>query len=310
MKKILIIQTAFIGDVILATPLIEAAKERFPNGEIHFLLRKGNEGLFQGHPKIDRLWIWDKKENKYKNLFSLLKKIREEEFDEVITCQRYASSGFLTAFSKAKHKAGFKQNPFSIFFDHKVLHEKYSKHEVYRNLELFRYETLKKPKLYPPKIENLPEEKYVCMAPASVWFTKQLPKGKWVELCNKMNPEISIILLGGPSDKALCDEIQSQSKHPKIINKAGELSLLESVGWIKDATMNYVNDSAPLHMASSVNAPCTAFFCSTGPEFGFYPLSDDSKVIQVENLDCKPCGLVGKKACPKGHFKCGKEIKI
>ena len=60
-----------------------------------------------------------------------------------------------------------------------------------------------------------------------------------------------------------------------------------------------------------MNAPTAAIFCSTIPEFGFGPLSDNSQIIQVsEKLDCRPCGLHGKKACPQGHFKCGFDIQL
>jgi heptosyltransferase-2 len=75
--------------------------------------------------------------------------------------------------------------------------------------------------------------------------------------------------------------------------------------------MNFVNDSAPMHFASAVNAPTTAIFCSTIPKFGFGPLSDQSFVVETnEALSCRPCGLHGKKACPEGHFKCGKTINV
>jgi len=75
--------------------------------------------------------------------------------------------------------------------------------------------------------------------------------------------------------------------------------------------MNYVNDSAPLHLASAMDAPVTAFFCSTVPAFGFTPLSDRSAIAQIDyELDCRPCGLHGYKACPKGHFKCAHDIRI
>ena len=75
--------------------------------------------------------------------------------------------------------------------------------------------------------------------------------------------------------------------------------------------MNYVNDSGPLHMASAVNAPVTAFFCSTIPKFGFGPLSENSTIIQTtEELSCRPCGLHGLKNCPKKHFKCGLGIEL
>ena len=76
-----------------------------------------------------------------------------------------------------------------------------------------------------------------------------------------------------------------------------------------NATMNYVNDSAPMHMASAMNAPTTAIFCSTIPDFGFGPLSDQARIVETdENLECRPCGLHGFKKCPEGHFKCANTI--
>jgi heptosyltransferase-2 len=86
---------------------------------------------------------------------------------------------------------------------------------------------------------------------------------------------------------------------------AGELSLLQSAALIKGAQMNYANDSAPLHIASAVDAPVTAVFCSTVTRFGYGPLSSNSRVVETESpLSCRPCGPHGHKKCPKGHFKC------
>ena len=64
MQKFLIIQTAFIGDVVLATIIIEKLHSNFPDAQIDFLLRKGNEGLLQNHPYLNEVLIWNKKENK------------------------------------------------------------------------------------------------------------------------------------------------------------------------------------------------------------------------------------------------------
>jgi heptosyltransferase-2 len=110
--------------------------------------------------------------------------------------------------------------------------------------------------------------------------------------------------MGGPNDKALCEQIISESTK-EVRSLAGELSIMQSVAFMKNAKRNFVNDSGPLHFASAVNAPVTAFFCSTIPAFGFGPLSDDAKIIEVAGLPCRPCGLHGHKTCPEGHFKCG-----
>lgn len=318
-KKILIIQTAFIGDVILATPLIEKLYDKFPESKIHFLLRKGNEQLLQNHPKIKNLLIWDKKDNKYRNLFKIIKTIRATKYDLVVNLQRFATSGFITYISKAKLKAGFNKNPFSFSFNIKTKHLiGNEQHEVDRNLSLIEKITdnIKySPRLYPTK-ENYSKtvkyktKKYICIAPASVWFTKQYPKHKWIELINTLN-DFKVYLTGSPADKSLCNDIIKKCKHTNIENLSGNLSLLDSAALMQGAFVNYVNDSAPLHIASAMNANVIAVFCSTSPKFGFYPLSEKSKVVEVsENLSCRPCGLHGKKTCPEGHFNCAEKVSI
>jgi ADP-heptose:LPS heptosyltransferase len=318
-KNILIIQTAFIGDAILASSLVEKMHSLYPEAAISVLLRQGNESIYQSHPFLKEVLVWNKKENKFSNLFTLLSRIRKNKYDCVINCHRFASSGFLTAFSGAKHSTGYKQNPFSFLFNFTVKHTiGDGTHEIERYNQLiadFSDATPFKPKLYPSDkdrelIKTYQQTPYVCIAPASVWFTKQLPLEKWVELCNMIDVTKKIYVLGALNDLNLCQHIQKDSTHKNIEVLAGKLSLLQSCTLMQGAEMNYVNDSAPLHLASSVNAPVTAFFCSTVPEFGFGPLSDTKFIKQVSGLDCRPCGLHGHKVCPKGHFKCGYLIEL
>ncbi len=313
--KILIIQTAFIGDVILATPVIEKLVQHFPDAQIDFLLRKGNQSLLDNHPHINHVYIFDKKNGKYKNLFQIVKTIRSVSYDRVINLQRFFSSGLITVLSKGKIKSGFDKNPLSFLYHKKTKH-KISKtatddHEVKRNLSLIKSFTDDKfigPKLYPSnknfeKIKT--EESYITIAPASIWFTKQLPAERWIALINSLADQHLVYLLGGKADIPLCESIKTKAKTTRIEIKAGHLSFLESAALMKNARMNYVNDSAPLHLASAMNAPVTAFFCSTVPQFGFGPLSKQSFILETHHqLNCRPCGLHGKKTCPKGHFKC------
>ena len=320
MKKILIIQTAFIGDVILATSLVEKLSAFYPELKIDFLLRKGNESLLHGHPKLNAVLIWDKEGGKYKNLYRLLRQIRRSKYDVVITLQRFLSSGILTAFSGAKLKIGFDKNPLSRFFDESFPHvieiHQQSQHEVERNHQLIQALTDDKvamPKLYPLDADSKTlgqDENSVTISPCSVWHTKQWPADKWVGLINRLPKTTKVYLLGAPGDKEACNRIAGLSSHSNIEVMAGSLSLLQSAALMKEAQMNYVNDSAPLHLASAMNAPVTAMFLSTVPQFGFTPLSDNSAICETsDKLACRPCGLHGKKACPEGHFKCS-EIEV
>lgn len=320
MKKYLIIQTAFLGDVVLATALAESIHAADENAKISMLVRDGNEHLLKNHPFLDKVIVWRKKEGKLKNLLNVIGEVRRNRFDTVINLQRFFSSGLITALSGATVKTGFRKNPLSFFFTHSASHViGDGRYETERNLSLLQKVlkvNLSKPALYPSvaddsKAASYKVHNYVTMAPASVWFTKQLPHHKWVELCNRIPAGYRIYLIGAPSDQALCERIKSDSANPDISNLAGNFSLLQTASVMKDAKMNFVNDSGPLHIASAMNAPVTAFFCSTIPAFGFGPLSDHSAIVETaSNLKCRPCGLHGKKLCPEGHFRCGNEISL
>jgi heptosyltransferase II len=171
------------------------------------------------------------------------------------------------------------------------------------------------PKLYPSdkdfeKVKIFQTGEYICIAPTSVWFTKQFPAKQWIEFLDTIRDKVDkVYLLGAPDDRAICDDIRVQSSNRNVVNLSGQLGLLESAALMKGARMNFVNDSAPMHLASAMNAPVTAIFCSTIPSFGFGPLSENSHVVQTnEKLACRPCGLHGYKKCPEGHFKCATTI--
>jgi heptosyltransferase-2 len=321
LQKFLIIQTAFIGDVVLATPLIEKLHVFFPDAQIDFLLRKGNEQLLTGHPHIHALLVWDKKKDKQKNLIRMLKQIRKNRYDKVINVQRFFATGFLTAFSGATETIGFDKNPLSFLFSKKIRHQvggDRSLHETERNLELIRDltdDSVYKPRLYPSRadflsVETWTAERFITVSPASVWFTKQFPASQWISYINNIPSETAIYLLGGPGDKILCETIRESCSRTGIKVLAGSLSFLQSAALMSRARMNFVNDSAPMHFASAMNAPVTAVYCSTIPGFGFGPLSDIRHIVEIENpLYCRPCGLHGYAACPEKHFRCAHEIE-
>ena len=319
-RSFLIIQTAFIGDVILATALIEKLHQFYPNANIDFLVRKGNETLLDNHPFLREVIVFDKKK-KYRNLYELLGRIRRTNYDVVVNVQRFATTGFITVISGAKETIGYNKNPLSFLFDRRIAHQIGEVHEVERNQRLI--ETLTdqvpaNPKLYPSerdfeKVKVYQSESYYCIAPTSVWFTKQWPAEKWIELIKfyQHRKIKSIYLLGAPIDHHVCESIRLASGWNGVSNLAGKLTFLESAALMKSALMNFVNDSAPMHLASAMNAPVTAIYCSTVPSFGFGPLSDKSFAIETkEKLACRPCGLHGFKNCPEGHFKCAYGIEI
>ena len=323
MLKLLVIQTAFTGDVVLATAILEKLHHQYPDAQIDFLLRKGNEGLLEGHPYLTNLLVWDKKTNKNTNLLKIAMRVRKEGYTHVINLHRFGSSGLVTFLSGAKYKAGFDKNPFAFCYTKKVAHvisEPYSEnpvHEVQRNQMLIADITSPEaamPALYPTAadleyVKQFQGRPYVCVAPSSVWFTKQFPAEKWISLINMLPAHYNVYILGAPSDGALAQGIADKTSHANVANMCGKLSFLQSAALMQGGNMNYANDSAPLHFASAMNAPVTAVFCSTVPAFGFGPLRENAKVVEIkERLYCRPCGLHWRKTCPEGHFRCAMDI--
>lgn len=327
LNKVLIIQTAFLGDVVLATSLIESIHAEMPETEIHFLVRKGNETLLKAHPYVKKIWVYDKKK-RFFAILSLIAAFRKERFDAILNLHRFLSSGLIAVCSGAKFTSGFNKNPLSLFYsmsvEHKIpfpkqngtsfLHETERNHQVLSSWRCFFY---RKPKLYPEtadfeKVKSLIEGPFVVFAPDSIWPTKRLPEKKWIELIANIPKDYSIYFIGAYPDKDRISDLISKVKERKgMHNLAGSLSLLQSAALMSMAVRNFVNDSGPLHLASAMDAPVTAFFCSTIPQFGFGPLSSDSMLVEVkEKLSCRPCGIHGLRECPLNHFNCGNDIQI
>ena len=322
LSRILLIQTASLGDVILVTALAETLHAAYPDARIDVLIKKGYEMLFQGHPFVKQVYTWDKSSRKYLRLWKLTRQLRGYHYEAVINVQRFASSGFITALSGAAFKAGFRKNPLSLFFNHCVDHVISSQangiHEIDRNHALIKPLTslkTKKPKLYPAlsdlqEVKGYQNEAYITLSPASLWFTKQYPAEKWIDFLDNIPIDLKVYLLGSAADIPLCEQISKQTHHKNLQILAGLLTFLQSATLMQAALMNYVNDSAPQHLASAVNAPVTVIFCSTVPEFGFGPLSDNAHIVQTTlALECRPCGLHGYAACPLGHFACAHTIE-
>ena len=275
----MVIQTASLGDAIIATALLEKLHARFPAAETDLLVQKGADALFEGHPYLHTLFVWDKKKRKYAGLHRLIRRIRKRHYDVVVNVQRFAATGWLCLRSGAKETVGFDKNPFSRFFSRRIPHEISAENYLYeadRNQRLIAHLTdgeAAPTRLYPTDsdeqaVSGYKEQPYLTISPSSLWGTKQFPKEQWIELIHKTDRHYQFFLLGSANDYPLCEEIRKACPDQLVRNLCGSLSLLQSAALMRDAEMNFTNDSAPLHIAAAMEAPVCAVFCSTVREFG------------------------------------------
>lgn len=315
-NKVLIIQTAFLGDAILISSLLEKIRIESPETTIHLLVRKGNDSIFQAysHANLGKVWTYDKM-HKFASWQSLQKDLKAESFDQVFVAQRFFGMGLLSLSIGAKKVVGFDKNPLSWFFTERVTHEwGTGKHETERNTALLgSWLGLKvyKPFLS-PEAKELPEglnpKNYICISPGSVWETKRAPVNVWIDFIKLLPKNQTVVLMGAPNEVHLADEIEKGCLENTIKNEAGKHGLVDAIRIYQQSLMSYVNDSGPMHICSAVDTPTVAVFCSTIPAFGFGPLASWSRIVEVDGLACRPCGDHGKKSCPLGHYACGNQI--
>ena len=317
--RILIIHTAFIGDIVLSTPLIKKIKDTYPDSDITYVTTPSGEAILKNNPHLNNIIVYDKRgEHKgISGVWQLGKRLRYENFNIVITPHRYLRSSILSWLSRSPIRKGYDIASGSCLFTEKIKYDR-TKHEVEKLLSFVAPENKKRYEieLYPGEKEKmkgdnlwkenlLEDKKVVVLAPGSKWFTKQWPVeyfNKLAESLKKLS-NVRLIVVGGK------DEINLPIEKENIIDMRGKTSLLELADILSRADVVVTNDSSPIHIASAFKKPrIFALFGPTIEKFGFFPWSLNSKVFQVDGLKCRPCGIHGGKSCPEKHFKCMRDI--
>lgn len=324
--KILIIQTAFLGDVILSLPLVQVLNDKMQDCLVDYLCIPKTQEILHNNPSIDNVIVYDKhgESNRLSGLNKVINEVKNNKYDVVISVQRFLRSTLIAKRSGAKRTISYDTSTLSFLYTDKVEYKQ--KHEILRVLDLLSPLGIKdlpliKPELYPSDEDKVEvakvfkglgvsgKKELICIAPGSVWFTKRYPKDKFVSLLNLMDSDKwKVALIGGKDDVKLCDYIMSKTTHNEIYSFAGKLSLLQSAELIKNSALLITNDSAPLHIANAVSTKVIALFGSTIKDFGFYPIGRKDKVFETSGLKCRPCSNHGKQECPIHTFDCMNNI--
>jgi heptosyltransferase II len=332
MKKIGILQTAFLGDTALIACMIDKIEELYGSeAEIHLILKKGLEDLFQHDKRVKSIITFDKrkKQKGLHGIFKTIKKIRKLKLDVLFNAHRSFRSTIVSIFGGAKKLIGFKEAVLSILFNTRL--ERKGKHEVIKNhllLEAYdsnfkklRPEEKGKYKLFTlkekdlPKLSELTKEPFIMIAPGSKWPTKRWKKEGFLELSLAIleNTNYDIVFTGDKYDKNIIDYISSKipKKYQNRINKLSEnLKISELMFIISKARIVISNDSAPQHIACGFDVAVLSIFGPTTKELGYYPYGEDSSVVEAVKVSCRPCGLHGHISCPKKTHECMESINV
>ena len=322
--RTLIIQTAFIGDVVLCSSMIEAlTKEEHSVG---FVVKPEAANILEHDPRIFKLHVFDKrgKDSGITGLLSTSKKIRTGKYDAALVPQRSLRSAALARYARIPVRIGFSNSAGSWLFTHKIAYSK-TAHEIVRNHAL----------LEPVGITNAPSAPSIAVTqedinvaadffkncgiennnivigfgPGSKWFTKQWGAERYRKLAELIikNTDCKVVCFGGKDEKELGSAICGAHSNT-VYNAIGLFSLRESAAALKKMSVAVTNDNGLMHLAAAAGTPVVAVFGPTVPEFGFAPWGDNHTILS-RNLYCRPCSIHGTKSCPEKHFRCMKEIE-
>jgi heptosyltransferase-2 len=318
--KILLVQTSFLGDTILSTPVISGIKKIYPDAELWMMTTPLSSSLVVRDPLLAGVLTYDKRgeDAGLSGLLRMKRRIREMRFDRVYSLHRSPRTSMLLWLCGIPVRIGFANAKLNFLY-HEIRERNPRDHDVVRNLSLLSGEVpleslVVELRLFPPlknELDNdiirmLPQPgSYVVLVPGSVWKTKMWHWKGYREVARFLLKQgFAVLLLGAPSD----EEVNAMVAHRlEVLNLAGKTSVADMMYIIKNARLVVCNDSMALHVASAFKIPSVAIFCATSPQFGFYPWKNKAIVVE-KDLACKPCSRHGGKTCPTGTEACMNEL--
>lgn len=327
LTNILVVQTAFIGDVILTLPMVERLKRSHPSANIDVAVIPRAAELMKGHPDVRRALVYDKRgaDSGLAGFLRLVRTIRLQRYEVALVVHRSFRSAALAVAASIPQRIGFNSSAGKYLFTNVVTYNG-ALHEVDRNLQLLQplgivNGTRDYPHLYPSNQDrhvadgllsscgNGDPARLIGVAPGTVWNTKRWLKESFVRLISMLIADgFAIVLIGGAEDAQLCDDISITLKSTGVISTAGKCSLLQSAEIIRRCRVLVGNDSAPMHLALAMQTPVVAIFGATIPEYGFAPYGRNDLVMETNGLPCRPCSIHGGETCPVKTFDCMKRI--
>jgi heptosyltransferase-2 len=316
-SRILVIQTAFLGDLVLTTPLFRALRKKYPEAYIVVLVIPATAAILEGLPELDRVMVHDKRCGGFRELMRILQAVRREKFDTIISPHRSTRSTLISLYSGAKRRIGYKDNELSFFYNRRV-NRPMQKHESERILALLGplggadESSVPHLALTDAEVEGaralIGDGHYVLIAPGTAWATKRWLPEYFAEIAVGLEQRgYRVALVGGSGDVETAKAV-TRALPDSVANLAGRTTVPQLAALVAGASVLICNDSAPVHIASAFDTPTVAIFGATTPAMGFAPLGERSLAVGLPGLACRPCGDHGGDSCPEGHFACMKQL--
>jgi len=318
--KILILRFSSMGDILLATPLLDVLKKEYPVSQIDWVVLKKYSETLNTNPIIDKLMVFKDRVG--------LKKIKKEisgtDYDLIFDLHKNSKTRYLTRFRRNVYS--YNKRVFERFM---LVHFKKKYKEIMPVTKMYfkalekagistpeswklRFGIDKETELSTVRRFGLHNTNYIALIPGSSYYTKMWPKEYFRELVRKITTSNTlrrkIFILGKGSEEESIGSYIADENRSECVDLTGKLDLQQTAAVLKFADIVVTNDNGPMHLAECFDKKILAIFGSTTEEFGFFPYSVNYQAVQVDSLKCRPCTHFGRKKCPEKHFRCMMEI--
>lgn len=311
--RTLIVQTSFLGDMVLTTPLIERAAAA---GPVDVVAIPSSAPLLANNPSVGEVIVYDKrgKDRGMSGFWRITRALRAKQYDRALFAQGSMRSASLGIVAGIPARIGFDTSAGRSLYTSRIPYIE-NEHHATRLLRLAGVgdgdSKPPRPSLFPGDAERSAVDAllqgrpapFFAVAPGSVWATKRWPG--YPELISRLLERGTVVVVGADADRVHVAPVMAR---PGVVDALGKLSLLGSAELLRRCAVLVTNDSAPQHLASAMNTPTVTIFGPTVPEFGFGPLADESVIIGLDSLACRPCDRHGPMACPLGHWRCMRDV--
>jgi len=315
--KFLIIRFSSIGDIVLTTPVVRCLKKQLPDSEIHFLTKESFGTIVENNPYIDKVHLlahsWE----------TVVHELKQENYDYIIDLHHNLRT------LRLKKDLGIRSFPFNKLNIQKWIYtnlkwnmmpdvhivDRYIKtvesFDIKNDGEGLDYFIPGKDEIKQSDIPVSHHLGYIGLVIGAAHNTKKLPVEKLKELCSKIAHPV--ILLGGKEDNENAKQIASVDPI-KIYNACGKFNLNESADLVRKSKLIITHDTGLMHIAAAFKKKIISVWGNTVPEFGMYPYYGKDQIpnskFEIKGLRCRPCSKIGYAKCPRGHFKCMRQLSM
>jgi len=326
-KRILIVRTDRVGDVILSTPVIKALRDAYPAAYMAMMVRPYTKIIVEGNPYLDEVIVYDKdkKEKNWLGNFLFSRRLAEKKFDLAVVLNPSNRSNFIPFLAGIPKRVGYNRKMGFLLTD-KIKDTKHEgkKHEIEYNLDVVRHlgiqpqdkntfmPTSPEAEKWVESIftkENIkPTDKLVVLNPGSSDNSKIWPAQRYATVGEKLAQKgYKIVILGGPGDRGIAQQIMTKMHNP-FINMVGNNNISQAASFLKKCSLFISTDTGPMHIASSLGVPIIAILGRNQPGLSptrWGPHNKNSRLLH-KDVGCKECLAHN---CKKG-FLCLKAITV